>query len=347
MKTTVIIPASDEEAIIAETVGRVRALRSPLGQVYVIADRCQDATAEAARNAGARVFERRGGLPGKGPALAWFLTVAADDLANTEAAVILDADSRPDDSLAVLIRALQEGADAAQAFVYPVLEKAAPTVQLAAYSEWLSQAMDDRLRRRLGWPVPLRGTGMAVRLPLLREIGPFLRTRVEDVELTLLLALRGARIVFVPEAVVRDPKPRGLESLARQRARWLKGSWEIWRIYGRAVLRLLATGGPGTWWLLSAVLLKPKAFVIAAKVGAFVVLWGLSARRLFHVLWIVIGLSLLANVLYYLVGLAFVPRSWRSPTVRALLYTPSYLIIWVRALIWSLTSRLSWLRARD
>ncbi len=347
MKTAVILPACDEATIIGETVRRVLSLFSP-NQVFVIADHCQDGTAGVARKAGARVYERHDGLPGKGAAVAWLLKAAAEDLAGTEAAIVLDADSRFDVSLRLLVEALVRDADAAQAFVYPLAESSTSvTTQLAAYSEWLSQALDDRLRQRLGWSVPLRGTGMAFRLRVLNELAPLLRTRVEDLELTLLLASRRYYIAFVPEAIVVDPKPRVPEFLARQRARWLQGYREVWKIHGRLILRSLVRGGPDTWWLFSSMLLRPRTFVIVVKLGAFGILWVLSAHPVAHLLGIFLGLSLLVNALYYLLGLAIIPRSWRRPTARALLAAPAYLFVWTLALLLSIRSRLPWLRARD
>ena len=348
LRIALLIAAHNEAAVIGETIRRAFRVGSAGDPVFVIADRCQDDTAERARCAGARVYERRDGPAGKGAAIAWFLKVAAADLADIEAVMILDADSRlRPGSLAPMVRALEAGAAAAQAFVRPAPQNGSPTALLAAYSEWLSQTIDDRVRRWLGWPVPLRGTGMAIRRSVLQDLAPMLRSRVEDVELTLLLVLRGHHIAFVPDAVVEDPKPLGTDYLARQRARWLQGQREVWRRYGRDIVRLLVSRGPGGAWLLSALLLKPRTMVAALKALLFLVLWPLATWPLTGVLHTLVGLSLLLDGLYYAAGLALVPSAWRWPMVRALLRAPLYLIMWMRALVWSLTSREAWLRARD
>src|SRR5207248_6168513 len=139
------------------------------------------------------------------------------ELAAVDALVILDADSRlRPGAVDRLVAALDAGAGAAQGFVWPLPADKSPAGLLAAYSEWVAQGLDDRLRERLGWSAPLRGTGMALRLQLLRELAPRLRTRVEDVELTLLVLARGDRIAFVAGAVVEDPKPAGATRAARQ-----------------------------------------------------------------------------------------------------------------------------------
>ena len=66
-RIAIIVPAHNEELLIAETVRSAFALNYPkeLLAVLVIADNCSDATAELARGEGARVLERTGN-PGKG-----------------------------------------------------------------------------------------------------------------------------------------------------------------------------------------------------------------------------------------------------------------------------------------
>ena len=206
LRLAVLLPAHDEAAIVAATVQAARAAATPPAVVFVVADHCADATATVAQAAGARVFERQAGPPGKGAAIAWFLVAAADDLQAVDALAIIDADSRlQPGALDALGAALAGGALAAQGFVWPEPADDSPAPMLAAYSEWVSQALDDRLRRRMGWPVPLRGTGMALPLALLRELAPRLQTRVEDVELSLLVLARGGHIAFVPGGRCRGP----------------------------------------------------------------------------------------------------------------------------------------------
>ncbi len=348
MRLAVLIPAHDEAATIADTVRLACAAAEPPATVFVVADHCEDGTAAAARAAGARVFERQDGLAGKGAALAWFLTAAQDELHEFDALAILDADSRlQPGALAALGAALAGGAVAAQGFVWPEPADDSPAPLLAAYSEWVSQALDDRLRRRLGWPVPLRGTGMALSLAALRELAPRLETRVEDIELTLRLLAHGGHIAFVPEAVVVDPKPLGGGRVARQRARWLQGQREIWRRYHRVIVRLLLTGGPGRAWVLGALLVKPRTAIVAGKGAALLLLLPFAGRPRGRRLAGAAAALLAVDMLYYLAGLATVPPGWRAPVARALLRAPVYVAMWSRALLLSLAARERWLRARD
>jgi cellulose synthase/poly-beta-1,6-N-acetylglucosamine synthase-like glycosyltransferase len=348
MRLAILIAAHDEAEPIADTVRCAVASATPPVPVYVVADHCSDATALRARAAGAVVFERSADPPGKGAAIRWFLSAAADDLVSVDALLILDADSRLQPGAPTrLAAAVDAGAGAAQGFVWPLPADDSPAGLLAAYSEWVAQGIDDRLRQRLGWSAPLRGTGMALRLPLFRALSARLCTRVEDVELTLLLAGQGERIAFVPDAVVEDPKPAGATRAARQRARWLQGQREVWRAYGGLILRLLLTGQPGTIWLLGTLLVKPRTGVVALKVTACLALAPFALTRRGRRLAACAGALLAVDAAYYLIGLAVVPPTWRGRVARALLHAPGYVLMWGRALALSALTRERWLRARD
>jgi len=339
-----VIVAHDEAASIREVLGSL-----PAGAATrVIADNCCDATASLAGEMGARVYERRDPLrPGKGAALAWAVENACEDLSRYGWVVVLDADSRLNEAfLPALEAAFARGALAAQAFVRPVGAEQSPASALAAYSELLSQLIGDRIRSWLGWSVQLRGTGMAFRPDVLREVVSGLSTRVEDVELTLRLARRGIRIHWVPEAVVYDPKPSDAGRVSRQRARWLQGQVEVWRAYWRDILALVLRGGPPAWSLLWATLAKPKTLLFAAKalllVLAVVLPLGGAARV---ALVAALGLGVAIDLAYYIVGLLLVED--RGMYARSLLAAPLYLAVWLRSVLIGLRSKDAWLRARD
>lgn len=338
-----LIAAHDEAAILGGTLANLRAAQPPPDHIVVIADHCTDATAQIARAAGAEVFERSEGPGGKGPALAWLFARWPATLAESALVVVFDADTtvRPD-FFAQLRRARRAGDEALQAFVQPIGFEGSPAATLAAYSEVLSQLADDRLRARLGWPVPLRGTGMAAPPALLRELLPRLHTRTEDVELTLLLAARGVPVRFAAEAVLYDPKPPAAALVARQRARWLQGLAEVWRSAGPVIGRL-ALRGPGAWWLMQAVLFKPKTLFLALK-AALLLLLGLAPLPA-AVRWMAAALLML-DVVYFVGGLALTPAAQRGRYARALLAAPLYLWVWGVSLVTAVRSRAGWLSVR-
>jgi cellulose synthase/poly-beta-1,6-N-acetylglucosamine synthase-like glycosyltransferase len=338
-----VIAAHDEAAVIAATLASLLSADPPPQRIIVIADHCTDATAELARQAGAVVLERDEGEGSKGAALRWLFAQHAEVLAPFSHTVIFDADTTVQaDFFAHLSRSLASGADAAQSFVQPIGYEHSTATTLAAYSEVLSQVADDRLRAWLRWPAPLRGTGMAFRAELLRELLPQMRTQTEDVELALLLAERRARVSFVEKAVLFDPKPPDAGRVSRQRARWLSGLAQVWRDYAPRIARLLLRG-PAIWFLLQAVLLKPATLFAVLKVMALLIalLLPLSLG------WRVAALAWLGvDGLYYGLGLLLVPQAQRGRFARALLLAPLYLGVWAGSLITALRHRGGWLSVR-
>jgi len=343
----VVVPAHNESATVGDSVGRLRA-DSAAGAVFVIADHCTDGTAAAARAAGAQVWERAGSVErGKGVALKWFSETARDELRGYDAVAVFDADSVVEEGfLRHCLAVLWGGVEAVQGYVQP-LSGGSTAADLAAYSEILSQRIDDQARLRLGWPTPLRGTGMVFRREALQALAPRLKTKVEDVELSLLLATEGRTVHFVPQATVGDPKPTAARGVAAQRGRWLQGQAEVWRTYGREIFGLAWSGGPAMWSLLSALLLKPKAFVFVAKLLLSVAVWSLAfePQGLNTLVDALTALMLGLDAMYYVVGLRFVEDRHRYAS--ALLRAPLYVLVWLWSAAFALLTRETWLRARD
>ena len=336
----VLIAARNEAATIGATVSSLLPLLKewPGSELWVVADRSEDQTAGRARESGARVVERRDGPDGKGAVLKWWLETYRTAWEAKSAVVILDADSRlRPGSLARLGQVMAQGADAAQALVAPLA--CTTTGRLAGWSEILMQQIEDVARTRMGWPVPLRGTGMAIRGELLARLAPVLRTEAEDLELDLLLATADARVQFVPEAVVDDPKPKRLAGASRQRARWLRGQVAVLHDYRRDLLSLLVhrPGHSRSWFgdlfLFPLLFLRPKILFVCLRLLLLPFAPGLA------------GLGLLLDLAYYGAGLLVVDRP-RQYAID-LLSLPIYAWMWGRSLVVAIIhrGREGWLRA--
>lgn len=339
-----IIPAWNEADVLDQTLASLAAATPPPDRVLVVADHCTDATADVAEKWEATVLRNDRGPAGKGAALAWAMTQAAALLADCSVIAVFDADSRVAPLFFAEIRkAFRRGAQVVQGFVYPVDLPQSTAVILAAYSEVLVQRIDGTLCTWLGGSMRLRGTGMAFEIRLLRELLPNIRTQVEDVELTLLVADRGIRIVSVPAAVVYDPKPFNLTAASRQRARWFRGQFEAFRVH-LGIIRHLVRQGPRGWWLLQDVLLKPRSLVwlLLAFASVLACLFALSPWSL-AALCAVFGLC----AAYYLGGLMVVPRSERALYARALLSAPLFIAMWCLTAITAWSAGGGWLRVRD
>jgi cellulose synthase/poly-beta-1,6-N-acetylglucosamine synthase-like glycosyltransferase len=271
----------------------------------------------------------------------------AEALRDFDIVLICDADSRlHPDALSFINQAFANGCQVIQTTVEREA-KASPIGAAVALPEALSQEVDDRARMRFGWSVPLRGTGMAFRRELLMQVGGSLRTRAEDLELSLRLAAAGVRVTKVSRAVVYDPKPLEAMGATRQRARWLQGHWEVVRWYWRDAIQVFRAGYWGDRALLVSLLCRPRTFLIGAKMLLALAgcLWGItSSSRLSMSVGVGASVALLTDFLYYSIGFCFLSRrEARGGMWRVVLYAP----IWLGAVALSLFSTKKWLRVRD
>lgn len=332
----ILIAARDEAGTIGLTAAALKEhlIEWPGSDLWVVADRCSDATAVEAAMSGARVAERPegslDGRTGKCAALAWWLSKHEAEWRSRDAVLILDADSRlAKGSLRALKDTMVNGADdlaAVQSFVAP--DANASAGRLAGWSEVLMQRIDDEARARCGWSVPLRGTGMAFRGDVLAELAPRLRTLAEDLELDVLLASRGERVEFVADAVVFDPKPQQSSGASRQRARWFQGQLQVLRAYPREIVAALFKGGLGAWFLLPLLLLRPKILFIGLRMFLLLISVFIAAfisMEIPPLFWIALA-GLAMDAAYYLGAAAIVDQPRRY--LFDLLSTPRYAAMW-------------------
>lgn len=343
-----MILARDEEQVLAGSLAGLGGMLQTGDTVHVVADHCRDRTAQVAATAGARVYLREGaGEIGKAHALRFWLDRTRKASVPDRGVLILDADSSLSaEALPAIRRLLGAGHRVIQLPVVPRLLTEAPIPRLAAYSELVEHQVFERARARLGWPVRLRGTGMAFRRDVLEAVTEDLHTVVEDLELTLRVVERAIPIAYAEGASVIDPKPADAEGVIRQRSRWFGGQLTVLRDYPGAMIRIAAHGPPG-WLLLYDALARPKSLLIPlqslgavatvalATVTGSVWWWALAAMML-----VPLGIEAAA----FLIGLGRVasPRD----VLLAMLYSPAFSLSWARSIWLALRSEERWLRVR-
>jgi len=287
-----LVPAHDEEAVIARGLAAIMADRRDGDPVLVVADRCTDATARIARDHGALVLERGPAEePGRAAARQAGLERARD--LDWDAVLMLDADSVIEPGFYdACERMLATGAPAVQARSESARGRSlAAEASLAAFT--LQGITVPRGRDRLGVSVRLRGTGMAIR----REVAlghTFHAPASEDLFFTLDLLLDGVGCRHVDSARLRSDGAPNWDAFGGQKVRYEAGRMSAARDY---VPRLLARGVrhrdpaclEAAWFLatppfalavLSLVLGTALAAVAGAWVVAAVMAGGLAATAL-------------------------------------------------------------------
>jgi len=220
-RVLVLVPARGEGEAVTPTLRSVRAASgSAEVRVVLLLDGDDPAAAAAAAALGVEVACKRPPGPSKAAVLAWAAERLGAKLDDADVALVLDVGSQLGPGF--FDRLLwPPHADGVQAVL--VGGGGGPGAG-AALSERVAQRHEDRGREALGWSVRLRGTGFALRPPLLRAVAGRLKTQIEDTEMSLLLVAGGARLCLGPaDAVVHDVKPERVRDAARQRARWLVG----------------------------------------------------------------------------------------------------------------------------
>jgi 1,2-diacylglycerol 3-beta-glucosyltransferase len=226
----IVIPAHDEEGVIASTVRSCRGLDYPSERfsIWVIADNCTDATAREAREAGASVVERRDSdLRSKGHALEYFFTHVPEGRPDSgyDAAVLIDADTFVDPGLlSAFDAALGEGQDWVQGYYTVRNPDASWRTRMMTYAFSLANGVWMLGLDRLGLGVGLKGNGMCFSARGLSRFPWRAYGLVEDMEFALMLRARGERVRFLPEArVFGEMVSRGGPGAASQRRRWEAG----------------------------------------------------------------------------------------------------------------------------
>jgi Glycosyltransferase like family 2 len=325
-----LVPAHDEEAVIARCLAAIGADRRDGDPVLVVADRCTDATARIARDHGALVLERGADEePGRAAARQAGLERARG--LDWDAVLMLDADSVIEPGFYdACERVLATGAPAVQARSESARGRSlAAEASLAAFT--LQGITVPRGRDRLGVSVRLRGTGMAIR----REVAlghTFHAPASEDLFFTLDLLLDGVRCRHVDSARLRSDGAPNWDAFGGQKVRYEAGRMSAARDY---VPRLLARGirrrDPAcleaAWFLATppfalAVLSLVLGAALGAAAGAWVVAAAMAAGLAATALTLVTGLVQARAGLRTWLALAAAPWyvAWKAVVqVRALI----------------------------
>jgi cellulose synthase/poly-beta-1,6-N-acetylglucosamine synthase-like glycosyltransferase len=318
-----VVPAHDEELLIARCVRSLQAIEYPEGssEIIVIADNCQDDTARIAQECGASVLERTStDERGKSAAIGWALRQL--DLPAFDAIILIDADTIVEPDYATCL-----------ARWAPLRGKALQSYDGMSneFENWLTRMAGMLTRNRYGITLelkeagglntPLTGDGTVLGTELLAAHPWQISTVTEGWEIYARLTLAGIQTIYVPEARLYAQETRSLKQSRSQRERWTSGRLAVLRMYWKAIVRArhlelaqrldlvaeLTNTGPvmraftGTVGVALGVLLGSPASLAVAALGAA---------------------GVLQPALYSLISLTRHPQPW--PTILAFLRFPVY-----------------------
>ncbi|MGD0629539.1 MAG: glycosyltransferase family 2 protein [Terracidiphilus sp.] len=246
IRLAIVVPAHDEEGLIARTVASLKAADAA-APIFVVAHNCSDGTAKAAADAGAQVVELNNRkLRGKSAALRQGFSSAVAGGAN--AVLVVDADSIVSANLIAATRELLElGADVTQCryeLELPVSRAGHPLGRLRALAFRGMNVLRARGRAGLGFSTGLFGNGFAVTAETLERVPFNVNSIAEDVEYHTRLVQAGIPVYWVEDAFVHAHSPASGAAQATQEARWEGGRF---RVAGRSTKRLMAAMLRGRW----------------------------------------------------------------------------------------------------
>lgn len=316
----VLIAARNEEAVIGKLIDSIKAQSYPgrLVKIFVAADNCTDATAEAARSHGAEVYERYDMTRrGKGYALDFLLReIKLRGHGRFDGYIVLDADNVLDrDFILHMNGTFSAGHDIVTC--YRSSKNYGDNWISAGYALWFLRESRylNSARARLGSSCGVSGTGFLFSQAVLDAQGggwPF-HLLTEDIEFTIDNVTRGMKVGYCPDAIAYDEQPISFRQSWAQRLRWSRGYLQVFKKYGRALISGIFSGSFSCYDMAMSIM--PAAVLtglsIVVNLGAALV------NVLYYHEWGVLGVSALQTLvnLYltlFIIGAITTATEWKS-----------------------------------
>jgi cellulose synthase/poly-beta-1,6-N-acetylglucosamine synthase-like glycosyltransferase len=326
-RLAVVVPAHNEEANAGACIASLQHAERPDFQVeiVVVADNCNDRTAEVAAKSGARTLIRTDlDHRGKGYALDFaFKSLLAEGVG---AFLVVDADTEvAPNFLREAGGMLQWGADAVQCRYLVKNAGESIRTRLMNVAFLAFNVTRPRGRDRLGLSCGIYGNGFGMRRETLEQVPYLAASVVEDLEYHLCLIRAAKRVRFVDHATVRGAMPAAGKGVETQRSRWEGGRLRIVRERTPGLALDVMNGRFRALEPMLDLLLLPLAFHVTLLIVAASTPYPIVRAA---------GLLGLAVVAMHLLVAIFVGRGgWRD--FAALLAAPFY-VFWKLLLIPSL-----------
>ena len=369
-KFAVMISARNEQSVIGGLIDSIKKQDYPseLITVFVIADNCDDNTAEIARKAGAVVYERQDKSKiGKGYALEFLLDNLKRDYPRDafDAYFVFDADNilMPN----YITEMNKTYSDGYKAFTsYRNSKNYGDNWISAGYSLWFLREAKylNNSRMILGTSCAISGTGFMIDRSLLEGEDGYATWKyfllTEDIEFTTSKIIDGEIIGYCDGAVFYDEQPVTFKQSWDQRMRWAKGFLQVFKNYGRNLIRGLfgkkKTGKERrtnksrfscfdvTMTIMPAMILT-GAVAVTDVVGSIVMLC-LGEFR--HALDLIAMPTINASFIVFIVGLITTITEWKSihtKTYKKILYTftfPFFMLTYIPIAMTAIFKKVEW-----
>lgn len=309
----VLIAARNEQSVIGQLLDSVRKQDYPqdLVDIYVVADNCDDDTAQIAADHGATVYERQNKtLVGKGYALHFLLGKIKEEHRGKhyDGYFVFDADNLLDPRyITEMNKVFSSGNRVVTS--YRNTKNFGDNWITAGYGLYFLRESEymNRPRDYLGTSCAVSGTGFLFADSILEESGGwnwFLLT--EDLEFTADMVVRGERVSYCGGAILYDEQPRGFRQSIIQRSRWIKGYFQVLGKHGGDLVRTLtATGRFACYDMLTNTIPAAVLTVLSFFVNTVMFIVGIvTARQEMGIFFASVAMALFNSyALLYVMGL--------------------------------------------
>jgi cellulose synthase/poly-beta-1,6-N-acetylglucosamine synthase-like glycosyltransferase len=220
----VLIPAHNESSGIIATLNSIKTQLKSTDRLLVVADNCNDDTAEIAAKNGAEVIERHdANKRGKGFALDYGIRHLS--LNKPDAVVIVDADCTLEANTLGRLAAYSLHHDRPVQSLYLMKSPVGASLktQIAEYAWLIKNLVRPLGNLSMGLPCELMGAGMAFPWSIISNAGLANGNIVEDMKLGIDLTKLGKPPLFLPDVLVTSYFPTTDEAQSGQRTRWEHG----------------------------------------------------------------------------------------------------------------------------
>lgn len=354
----VLIAARNEETCLPQLLESIRRQTYPQSKitVYVAADSCTDRTAELAREAGAIVYERNDPLHiGKGYVLDFLLqSIRAEkgSMDYYDAYLVFDADN-------ILKQDYIEQMDRCYCAGYRIITSYRNSKNFG--KNWISAGQAlwfireahglNNARSIIGSSAALSGTGFLVAGEIFeREGGWNCHLLIEDIEFTTKQVLEGEKIGYCNDAMFYDEQPTKFSQSWRQRIRWSKGFFQVFRDYYPRLFRGVFHGSYSCYDMLTS--MAPAFLLTAAMLlSNFVILvlsYILCGYLTFSMFTPFLSYFCYTYLLFFILGASTLIGEWKSigcSTLKKILYLftfPLFMFTFLPCAIVAMFSKASW-----
>lgn len=234
-KFAFIVAARNESSVIANLIKSIRRQNYPadLIDIIIIADNCTDNTAEIARKNGAIVFERFNHmLVGKGYALDYAFNRIENEMGGVESYdgyFIFDADNIIDRNY---VREMNKVFDKGYRVItsYRNSKNYDTNWLTAGYGLWFLREAKflNNPRMMMNTNCAVSGTGFLMSSAIVKANGGWkYHLLTEDIEFSIVSAIKGERIGYCEKAILYDEQPTTFKQSWNQRLRWSKGFYQV------------------------------------------------------------------------------------------------------------------------